>query len=95
MSGQRITPEPLLDYQRIDVKLDRKIDEEQTSIEKLLGTTIAAARLEALDDMANGKPANMRLLLDIGLAAGTKFVTERYPSPVFDPSDWTSWSLAS
>lgn len=95
MGGQRITPEPLLDYQRIDVVLDLKVEDKPNSIEKLLGKTIAAARIEALDDMANGKPANMELLLDIGLAAGTKFVGERYPSSAFDPSDWTSWSLAS
>lgn len=103
MGGQRITPEPLLDFQRIDVRLDRKSrvkpkrgqSPAKTYIEELLGRELAAPVIDQLDDMANGKPPNMHLLLEIGEAAGPRFAHAKYPSPVFDPSDWTSWSLAS
>jgi hypothetical protein len=103
MGGQRITPEPLLDFQRIDVRLDRKSRAKPkrgqraspTYIEEILGRELTAAVIDQLDDMANGKPANMRLLLEIGEAAGPRFAHAKYPSPAFDPPDWTSWSLAS
>lgn len=98
MGAQRITPEPLLDYQRIDVRLDRKATGKsapRTYVEDLLERDLPASTIEGLDDMANGKPANMELLLEIGLAAGPTFVTERYPPAAFDLDDWSSWSLAS
>jgi hypothetical protein len=98
MEGQRITADPLLDFQRIDVRLDRKTpgkSAKPTYVETLVGRELPASVLEGLDDMANGKPANMELLLEIGLAAGPSFAGERYPAPAFDLADWSSWSLAS
>jgi hypothetical protein len=103
MGSQRITPDPLLDFQRIDVRLDRKSRTRPrrgekpmlTYVEEILGREIATDVIDALDDMANGKPANLKLLLEIGEAAGPRFANPKYPAPAFDLSDWTSWSLAS
>jgi hypothetical protein len=103
MAGQRITPEPLLDFQRIDVRLDRKVKVKRkrgeppymTFVEEILGRELAIDVIDALDEMANGKPANLKLLLEIGEAAGPRFANAKYPSQAFDLPDWSSWSLAS
>jgi uncharacterized protein len=103
MAGDRIIPEPLLDFQRIDVRLDRKPpkprgrNSEQilTFVEEVIGRELNATQLDQLDEMANGKAENMKLLLEIGEAAGPRFANAKYPSQAFDLPDWSSWSLAS
>jgi hypothetical protein len=104
MGGDRITPEPLLDFQRIDVRLDRKPPPVRrrrgegpalTFVEEVIGRELTAPVLDQLDEMANGKSANMKLLLEIGEAAGPRFANAKYPCPAFDLPDWSSWSLAS
>ena len=103
MSGQKITPEALLDFQRIDVRLDRKPKVRRrrgeppvlTYVEEVIGRELSVDVIDALDEMANGKPANMKLLLEIGEAAGPRFANAKYPSQAFDLPDWSSWSLAN
>jgi uncharacterized protein len=84
---------PLLDYQRIDVMLDVKPKKsgkhsERTALEALIDRNCTAKELLGLDELANGKPANMSLLLDIGLAAGKRFVDAAYPDPRFNLPGW-------
>jgi predicted acylesterase/phospholipase RssA len=83
----------LLDYQRIDVMLDVKPKKsgkhsERTALEALIDRNCTAKELLGLDELANGKPANMSLLLDIGLAAGKRFVDAAYPDPRFNLRGW-------
>jgi len=85
---------PLLDYQRIDVMLDLKPKKvrgqrpARTALETLIDRDLTAKELLGLDELANGKPANMSLLLDIGLAAGARFVDATYPDPKFNLPGW-------
>jgi hypothetical protein len=103
MAGQRISPEPLIDFQRVDVRLDRKPrvkrkrgqEPRLTFVEEIIGRELSHDIVDALDEMANGKPANMKLLLEIGEAAGPRFANAKYPSQAFDLPDWSSWSLAT
>jgi uncharacterized protein len=103
MAGQKIVPNALLDFQRIDVRLDRKVKVKRkkgeppllTYVEEVIGRELAVDVIDALDEMANGKPANMKLLLEIGEAAGPRFANAKYPSQAFDLPDWSSWSLAN
>lgn len=94
MRGTSIAGEHLLDYQRIDVVLDRKPKRERgrpinrTPIEEMLGLDLTAKQMESLDELANGTPKNMNLLLDIGLAVGPNFVDEQYPPRNFDLPEW-------
>jgi hypothetical protein len=57
-------------------------------VEALLGETLSAKALDDLDELANGDPANIDLLLRIGRATGVSFVSETYPNPVFDLPEW-------
>jgi len=94
--GACITGAPLLDYQRIDVALDSKPKAKKrtdpippmTSLERLIGRELDADALNALDLMDNGKPENLELLLDVGLAAGRAYVDSDYPDPQFDLPEW-------
>jgi hypothetical protein len=85
------------------VRLDRKAPVKRrrgeppvlTFVEEVIGRELKADVIDALDEMANGKPANMKLLLEIGEAAGPRFANAKYPSQAFDLPDWSSWSLAN
>jgi len=96
MEGRCITGAPILDYQRLDVRLDQKpkprgrggSNGELLAIEKLLGRELAWDVCEGLDELANGKPANMQLLLEIGQCVGRTFVDANYPDPVFNLPEW-------
>jgi hypothetical protein len=44
--------------------------------------------LEEMDLLANGKPANMALLLEAGQRTGPVFIGREYPSPYFDLPGW-------
>lgn len=96
MAGACMTGTPLLDYQRVDVLLETKPkkknrrdpDPPATNLERLIGRELEADRLNALDQMANGKKENMELLLEIGLAAGKTYIDENYPDPKFDLAEW-------
>ncbi len=91
-----LCPEPLLDYQRIDVALDVKARMKSprdpappiTALERLLGRELDGAALEQLDHLANAAPENMALLLEVGQSAGRAFVSASYPDPSFDMPDW-------
>lgn len=89
-----ITPEPMLDFQRVDVLLERKSrsakgrQPERTAVEALLDRELDIKTLESVDQLANGNPQNMRLLLDIGKAAGPSFLSPNWPSPAFDLPEW-------
>lgn len=96
MEGTCLSGAPLLDYQRMDVVLDVKPKARSrrdpappmTALERLIGRELSADALEALDLLANGKPDNMALLNEIGVAAGKIFVDANYPDPKFDLSEW-------
>lgn len=91
-----ITPEPLLDFQRVDVPLERKpvrrrgAPAERTAVEALLDRELDGKTLESVDQLANGHPENMRLLLEIGRAAGPTYVGTHWPNPAFDLPEWRS-----
>jgi hypothetical protein len=95
MQGYCISGAPILDYQRIDVILDQKpkprgriVQPASTALEKLLDRALPWDTMEALDQMANGKPDNMSLLLEIGECAAKQYVDANYPNPAFDPPNW-------
>jgi hypothetical protein len=97
MQGNCISGAPVLDYQRIDVILDQKprprgriVQPPSTALEKLLDRALPWDAMEALDQMANGKPDNMSLLLEIGECAGKHYVDATYPDPAFDLPGWRS-----
>jgi len=85
---------PLLDYQRIDVMLDRKPKKkrgkplERTALEALIDRDCTMKELLGVDELANGSPANMDLLLEIGIAAGKGYVDATYPDPRFNLPGW-------
>lgn len=87
---------PLLDYQRIDVMLDRKPKKqrgkpvERTALEALIDRDCTVKELLGVDELANGSPANMDLLLEIGLAAGKGYVDATYPDPRFNLPGWSA-----
>lgn len=86
----------LLDYQRIDVMLERKPKPKRksdptppmTQLERLIGRELSADAMEELDHPANGHPRNLALLLEIGVAGGKTLVGEAYPDPRFDLASW-------
>jgi hypothetical protein len=94
--GPSLTGAPLLDFQRMDVLLERKPKAKTardpappiTMLERMLGRELDADVLEQLDLLANGKTENMKLLHEIGLAAGKMYVDETYPDPKFDLPEW-------
>jgi Patatin-like phospholipase len=96
MTGVCVGGTPLLDYQRVDIPLDvkprvkskRDPAPPMTPLERLIGRELDAVVLEEMDLLANGKPENMELLLEVGLAAGATFVSAAYPDPKFDLPDW-------
>lgn len=96
MAGTCISGAPLLDYQRIDALLETKPKAKKksdpkppmTTLERLLGRELDAEALEALDQMDNGKPANLALLLEVGQAVGRTYVDAAYPDPKFDLPEW-------
>lgn len=53
--------------------------------ERLLGEKLPTRTLRRLDELANGDPENMNLLLRIGQAAGGMYFGPSYPDPKFDP----------
>jgi hypothetical protein len=97
MKGHCVSGAPLLDYQRIDVMLEPKPQRTNptdpappaTQLERMIGRELDARTLDALDLMANGKPENLELLLEVGLAAGREYVLDAtYPDPKFDLPEW-------
>jgi hypothetical protein len=97
LRGACITPEPLLDYQRIDVLLEQKKGRPRrgealarTSIEKLLDRELDPKVLESVDQLANGHPDNMKLLLEIGRKAAPAYIDEKWPDPAFDLPEWSA-----
>ena len=96
MRGVCLSGAPLLDYQRLDVALDTKPKPRKrsdpappmTAMERLIGRELDATTMEGLDQLDNGKPANMELLLEIGQAAGRTFVGPDYPPKAFDLPEW-------
>jgi hypothetical protein len=100
MAGVCVSGTPLLDYQRIDIPLDTKPRLKNkrdpappmTALERLIGRELSAEMLEEMDLLANGKPENMNLLLEVGMAAGKTFASTTYPDPKFDLPDWKATS---
>lgn len=94
MRGHHISAKPLLDFQRVDVRLDSKpagksaAGSARTGIEELLNREISAEALVALDRLDNGESANMDLLLEIGRAAAPAYVNEHWPNPLFNLPEW-------
>lgn len=96
MGGRCVLPTPVLDYQRVDVELNRKQPprrgkaSERTAIEKLLDREIDHRVLESVDQLANGRPENMALLLEIGRKAAPAYVGTQWPPRHFDLPEWRS-----
>jgi uncharacterized protein len=96
MKGDCITPEPLIDFQRVDVILDTKSKVRpkrgealaRTSIEELLNRELDHRVLESVDQLANGHPQNMALLLEIGRKAAPAYIDKDWPNPKFDLPGW-------
>ena len=94
LKGMCITPEPMLDFQRVDVRLDLKPRPKRgeklarTSIEELLNRELDPRVIESVDQLANGHPENMKLLLEIGRKAAPAYIDGKWPDPKFDLSDW-------
>ncbi|MDX2237822.1 MAG: patatin-like phospholipase family protein [Hyphomonadaceae bacterium] len=61
-----------------------------SSVETLLGRKLSAKTILRLDELANGDPANMALLLEIGRTAGARYVSAAYPDPRFNFPGWSA-----
>lgn len=87
---------PLLDYQRMDVPIERKLKARKpgdpappaTTLERILGRELESEVIDALDLPGNGKKENLDLLLEVGQGAGRTFVDAGYPDPRFDLPEW-------
>ncbi len=98
MKGVSIAGAPVLDYQRLDVMLDRKPrpanrraqSGERTPLEIMLDRDLPWEAMEGLDQLANGKPENMALLREIGERTGAAYIDASYPNPRFDLPSWGS-----
>lgn len=95
MKGVCISQTPMLDFQRVDVELESKPKKPKrgeklarTSIEKLLDRELDHSVLEGVDQLANGHPENMALLLEIGRKAAPAYVDAAWPNPHFDLPEW-------
>ncbi|MFZ4071974.1 MAG: patatin-like phospholipase family protein [Caulobacterales bacterium] len=92
MTKSLLTDTRVLDYQRMDVRLEpTRRDQEGLMMfaEDLLGRSLTAKQLADLDELANGKPSNMELLLELGQAGAARYVGRDYPNPYFDLPEWT------
>lgn len=56
--------------------------------EKLLNELLPKKVLRRLDELANGDPENIDLLLRIGEKVGATYVSDSYPDPKFDLPGW-------
>lgn len=97
MKGVCIAPNAMLDFQRVDVELESKPKRPRrgetlarTSIEELLDRELDHSVLESVDQLANGHPENMALLLEIGQKAAPAYIGGDWPDPRFDPVSWKS-----
>lgn len=95
MKGVCIAPNAMLDFQRVDVELESKPKKPKrgeklarTSIEELLERELDHSVLESVDQLANGHPDNMALLLEIGQKAAPAYVGDDWPNPQFDLPHW-------
>jgi uncharacterized protein len=94
LAGVCITPERLLDFQRVDVMLEEKRKPKRgeklarTKIEELLNQELDAHVLESVDQLANGHPDNMALLLAIGRKAAPAYIDTSWPLAKFDLPEW-------
>ncbi len=96
MSGVCISPNAMLDFQRVDVELESKPKRAKrgerlarTSIEKLLDRELDHSVLESVDQLANGHPDNMSLLLEIGRKAAPAYIGDDWPNAKFDLASWS------
>ena len=100
LKGTCITPEPLIDFQRVDVRLDLKPRPKRgeklarCSIEELLDRELDHRVIESVDQLANGHPENMALLLEIGRKAAPAYIDETWPDPKFDLPEWSERKAA-
>lgn len=85
--------EPLLHYQRVDVRLEEETDRAGAVLPEspsaLIGRELSDAEVRGLDEITNAKPENLELLKDLGRAAGQRFIRDAAPPAAFDPNPWT------
>jgi len=85
--------QPLLHYQRVDVRLEEETDRAgqllPESPSALLGRSLSGGDISGLNEITNSKPENLALLKELGRAAGERFIREASPPPTFDPQPWT------
>jgi hypothetical protein len=95
LDGVCVLPEAALDYQRIDVSLERKPRPRRRGerlarieIERLLDRELDPDVIESVDQLANGNPDNMALLLEIGRKAAPAYIGGAWPRRSFNLSGW-------
>lgn len=85
--------EPLLHYQRVDVRLEEETDRAGAVLPEspsaLIGRELSNGEVRGLDEITNAKPENLELLKELGRAAGQRFIRDAAPPAVFDPNPWT------
>ena len=79
---------PLMDFQRIDVRIDQRQNNDGNFIGDLLGRDISEDELEDLQEMACAKASNLDMLYASGEASGQRFIGPAYPPAHFDPPQW-------
>lgn len=84
---------PLLHYQRVDVRFDPELDNEDQMLpdtaHALLGKPLKRQQLQGLMQITNSKRRNSDLLTDLGRKAGERLLRHAAPLAAFDPSPWT------
>jgi hypothetical protein len=91
--GGEAGAQPLLHYQRVDVRLEEEKDRAGAVLPEspsaLIGRPLSSAEVRGLDEITNVKPKNLDLLKDLGRAAGERFIREAAPPAGFNPDPWT------
>ena len=80
---------PLLDFQRIDFRLDKPShNEDGNFVRDLIDGKITKTEMKNLREMACATDRNLDLLYELGLASGRRFITAAYPDPHFNLDQW-------
>lgn len=85
--------QPLLHYQRVDVRLEEEMDRGGAVLPEcpsaLIRRTLKRSEISGLNEITNADGANLNLLKELGEAAGKRFIAQAPPPPGFDPAPWT------
>ncbi|MFZ4122249.1 MAG: patatin-like phospholipase family protein [Caulobacterales bacterium] len=87
-----------LHYQRIDVRLDPVADDKNARPEhaqRLVERPLTQQEVKRLRDITSANGANLKLLNDLGVEAGLRYMKAAPPPGVFDPAGLSRASAAS